>query len=168
MENAPIRSFTELIAWQKARVVRKAIRVLVKDWPPEEKFKLVDQIIRSSRGPCSHLAEGFGRFYEKENVRFCRIALGSLYETQDHLSAAFDEGYISSTTIKAHWSMVEESIRVTKGYVRYLKRFEQRNNVSEPVTPYGTDQDIFGPVPDDLLLEDEEGMEPDDGLTTDN
>lgn len=168
MENAPIRSFTELIAWQKARVVRKAIRVLVKDWPPEEKFKLVDQIIRSSRGPCSHLAEGFGRFYEKENVRFCRIALGSLFETQDHLSAAFDEGYITSATVKAHWLMVEESIRVTKGYVRYLRRFEQSNQVSEPAAPYGTEQDIFGPVPDDLFFDDEEEVGSDDGLTTDN
>ncbi|MGV3638617.1 MAG: four helix bundle protein [Flavobacteriales bacterium] len=157
-----------MIAWQKARVVRKAIRALVADWPPEEKFKLVDQIIRSSRGPCSNLAEGFGRFYKKENIRFCRIALGSMYETQDHLSAAFDEGYISSGAVKFHCSLVDESIRVTKGYVRYLKRFEQRSDVSEPAMPYGSDQDIFGPVPDDLLLDDEGLVGSEEGLTTDN
>jgi four helix bundle protein len=88
MQQTPVRSFTELVAWQQARVVRKAIRVLVKDWPPEEKFRLVDQIIRTSRGPCANIAEGFGRFHEKDNARFCRMAKSSLYETMDHLTAA--------------------------------------------------------------------------------
>ncbi len=151
MKEVPIRSFTELIAWRKARSVRSAIRELVKEWPEGEKRRLTDQIIRSSRGPCSHIAEGFGRFYDKENARFCRIAIGSLYETQDHLSAAFDEGYIDVRVLKEHWSPIDEAIRVIKGYIRYLKRFDGgTGRVSEPAAPYGTNDDIFGP--DDLLM----------------
>lgn len=155
MEAAPIRSFTQLIAWQKARMVRKAISALVKGWPVEERYKLTDQIIRSSRGPCSHIAEGFGRFYEKENVRFCRIAIGSLFETQDHLSAAYDEGYLDRTVLNEHWGMVEESIRVINGYIRYLKRFERSGHVAEPAAPYGKDEDIFGPEQADHFNDDE-------------
>lgn len=155
MESAPIRSFTQLTAWQKARVVRKAIVALVKEWPAEEKYRLTDQIIRSSRGPCSHIAEGFGRFYEKENVRFCRIAIGSLFETQDHLSAAYDEGYLDRPVLNVHWSMVEESIRVINGYIRYLKRFERGAHVAEPAASYGNDEDIFAPAKVDLLYVDD-------------
>ncbi|MBK9075720.1 MAG: four helix bundle protein [Flavobacteriales bacterium] len=81
---ARITHFRDLQCWQKCREVRQRVRILVKRWPGEEKFRLTDQIIRSSRGPTSHIAEGYGRFYEKENIRFCRIARGSLYETQDH------------------------------------------------------------------------------------
>ena len=147
MQQVPIRSFTQLIAWQKAREVRMMVRALVKGWPVEEKYRLTDQIIRSSRGPCSHIAEGFGRFYEKENIRFCRIAMGSLPETQDHLSAAYDEGYIDGTMLKRNWAMVEGSIRVINGYIRYLKRFNEAGHVAEPAVPYGGNEDIFGADP---------------------
>ena len=151
MESTPIRSFTELNAWQKARVVRRAIIVLVKNWPSEEKYRLTDQIIRSSRGPCSHLAEGFGRFYEKENTRYCRIARGSLYETLDHLSGAYDEGYIDKPALKYHWTLVEEAIRVLNGYIRYLRKFGSPTNaVAEPNASYGENIPIFGASPDDL------------------
>lgn len=150
MNEAPIRSFTELEAWKKARAVRQTIRVLVRTWPAEEKFRLVDQIVRASRGPCSNIAEGFGRFNEKDNARFCRMAAGSLFEVQDHLSAAFDEEYIDASALRQHWAIVDEALRVLNGYIRYLKRFERGAGVQEPAASYGTQPDIFGPVPVDV------------------
>jgi four helix bundle protein len=111
MENSSLRSFTKLVAWQKCRILRKAISKLARQFPPEEKFRLTDQIIRSSRGPCANIAEGYGRFHEKDNARFCRMARGSLYETMDHLSLAFDEEFISKEELKAYWAMAEEAVR---------------------------------------------------------
>lgn len=145
-----LTSFTELVAWQKAREVRRAISKLARRWPSEEKFRLVDQIIRSSRGPCSNIAEGYGRFHEKDNARFGRMARGSLYETLDHLSAAFDEEYIDAATLKSHWVLVEEAIRVTNGYIRYLEGMGATDGAAEPVPAYGADVPIFGPMPSDL------------------
>ena len=78
MENSSLHSFTELVAWQKCRVLRKAVSKLARQFPPEEKFRLTDQIIRSSRGPCANIAEGYGRYYEKDNARFCRIVCNRL------------------------------------------------------------------------------------------
>jgi|GEM_PF-387841 len=150
MQSTPIRSFTELNAWRKSREVRKAISALVKAWPAEEKYRLTDQIIRSSRGPCSNIAEGFGRFHEKDNARFCRMAKGSLSETMDHLSAAFDEGYIDKTSLKEHWTLLEETIRVLNGYIRYLRKFEPPDGVAEPQQAYGEEIPIFVAPPTDL------------------
>ncbi|MCC6910617.1 MAG: four helix bundle protein [Flavobacteriales bacterium] len=158
MPQPPIRSFTELLAWQKAREVRKAISVLVKGWPAEEKFRLADQVIRSSRGPCANIAEGFGRFHEKDNARFCRMAKSSMYETMDHLTAAFDEGYMDRDAIKSHWALIEESIKVINGYGRYLNGLSGNDRVADPPAIYG-EQDIFGPPPNDLKTEDD--LEPD-------
>lgn len=56
-------TFEELEAWRAARELRKAISKMVKKFPPEEKFRLTDQIIRSSRSVAANIAEGFGRFY---------------------------------------------------------------------------------------------------------
>lgn len=117
----------------------------------EEKFRLTDQIIRSSRGPCSNISEGYGRFHEKDNARFCRMARGSLFETQDHLSVAFDEQYISKKNLNEHWTMAEEAIRVGNGYLRYLKKFDSPGNTaSDPQEPYGTEEDIYTDPPNDF------------------
>ena len=143
MEDSSLRSFTELKALQKSREVRKAISKLVKRFHADEKFRLTDQIVRSSRGACANVSEGYGRFHEKDNPRFCRMARGSLYETMDHLSLAFDEGFISKEELKAHWAMVEEAIRVMNGYLRYLSKVgSPTNTAAEPQELYGTDADI--------------------------
>jgi four helix bundle protein len=83
-------SFTELEVWKQARVIRRYISELVKSFPTEEKYRLTDQIIRSSRSIGNNLAEGHGRFHYQDNIRFCIMALGST-ETLDHLLIAFDE-----------------------------------------------------------------------------
>ena len=151
METRSLRSFTELKAWQKSREVRKAISKLVKYFPAEEKFRLTDQIVRSSRGPCANIAEGYGRFHEKDNARFCRMARSSLYETMDHLSLAFDEEFISKEELKLHWALVDEAIRIVNGYLRYLSKFESPNNTaSEPQEAYGTEEDVYTDPPEDL------------------
>ncbi|MEO7082453.1 MAG: four helix bundle protein [Flavobacteriales bacterium] len=151
MNSTSLRSFTELKAWQKSRVVRKAISQLVKGFPTEEKYRLSDQIIRSCRGSCSNIAEGYGRFHEKDNARFCRMARGSHYETMDHLSVAYDEEYISKEDLKTHWAMADEAIRVVNGYLRYLTKFDSTgNSASDPQEFYGTEEDIYTDSPEDI------------------
>ncbi len=136
---ASIKHFRDLRAWQQCRLVRQRMRLLVKSWPSEEKFRLTDQIIRSSRGPTSHIAEGYGRFHEKDNARFCRIARGSLYETQDHLITACDEGLIEEAVMNEHVEMIEGAIRTVNAYINYLNSISGGNNgmVSDPGVIYG-------------------------------
>lgn len=146
-----IRSFTELQAWQKSRVVRKAISQLVKDFPAEEKYRLTDQIIRSSRGACAAIAEGYGRFHGRDNARFGRMAKGSLTETMDHLTVAYDEAFISRDVLKSHWAMVEDALRVLNGYINYLLKIESAGNkVADPAGAYGEEHDIYVDPPLDL------------------
>jgi four helix bundle protein len=143
---ASIKHFRDLRAWQQCRVVRQRIRLLVKGWPAEEKFRLTDQIIRSSRGPTSHIAEGYGRFHEKDNARFCRIARGSLYETQDHLITAHDEGLIDGTALNEYDDLIEGTIRTVNAYIKYLTSMSGGGQVvSEPVAIYGAHQALEEP-----------------------
>jgi four helix bundle protein len=90
-------SFEDMEVWKSARVFRNLVSELVKKFPNEEKFRLTDQIIRSSRSVTSNIAEGFGRFHHQENIQFCRQARGSLVETLDHLICAYDEKFINKT-----------------------------------------------------------------------
>jgi len=93
---------TDLEVWKNARAFRNEISRLTKSFPSEEKYKLVDQIIRSSRSVSANIAEGHGRFHFQENIQFCRTARGSLLETFDHLTVALDEGYLNEKTFNVY------------------------------------------------------------------
>ena len=88
--------FEELELWKKARDFKNAIRKLVKQFPVEKKFRLTDQIIRSSRSINALVTEGHGRFTYPDQIHYCIQARGSLTETINHLINAFDEEYITN------------------------------------------------------------------------
>jgi four helix bundle protein len=104
------------------KLLRNWIRVLVKKFPFDEKYRLTDQIIRSSRSNGSNIAEGFGRYHFKDNSKFGRIARGSLFETLNHLIDAFDEEYIIGEELKYFREKVLHCIKVLNGYIAYLER----------------------------------------------
>ena len=113
-------TFEELEVWKQARELRKSISKMVKNFPSVEKYRLTNQIIRSSRSVASNIAEGFGRFHFQENVQFCRQARGSLSETLDHLICVLDEEYINENIYKRHREMISYCWRVLNGYIAYL------------------------------------------------
>ncbi|MGW8121858.1 four helix bundle protein [Roseivirga echinicomitans] len=120
-----IQNFTDLEVWKKARGMRKSISTLTQKFPSDEKFKLTDQIKRSSRSITANIAEGYGRFHYQENIQFCRVARGSLTETLDHLIVAFDEGYIDEQTLKEFESQLTEVKKILNGYIKYLAKAKQ-------------------------------------------
>ncbi len=115
-------SFEDLDCYKEARVLRKLIPNAVKTWPSGEKFRLVDQILRSSRSVTANIAEGFGRHHHKENTQFCRQSRGSLTETLEHLNTALDEGCVSDAGYKEMREQLEKSWRILNGYIAYLSK----------------------------------------------
>ena len=117
----------ELEFWKQAREFRKKIAILVKTFPKEEKFRLTDQIIRSSRSVTANIAEGHGRFYYQENIQYCRIARGSLVETLDYLIVAYDEGYITENQLIQLREDYKRLLKIANGYIAFLKKQKQKN-----------------------------------------
>ncbi len=115
------KSFEDLDVWKLSRDFRNEIFDLVKQFPNDEKFKLIDQIIRSSRSITANIAEGHGRFHYQENIQFCRQARGSLVETKDHLICAFDCKYIPEQTLLIFTQKHELILQKLNGYISYLK-----------------------------------------------
>lgn len=68
MSEKAYQSFTELEVWKKARILKNEIFELIKTFPLEEKYKLSDQIICSSRSINSNIAEGHGRYTYKDQL----------------------------------------------------------------------------------------------------
>ena len=116
-----MHSFEDLEVWKECRKFRIEISKLVKTFPPEEKFRLVDQLIRSSRSTAANIAEGHGRFHFQENIQFCRQARGSLNESLDHLITAFDEEYINESQLAGYREIFNRCLKLLNGYILFLK-----------------------------------------------
>ncbi|MFI5138757.1 MAG: four helix bundle protein [Sphingobacteriales bacterium] len=114
-------SFTDLEVWKQSRKIRIWISEASKKFPVEEKYRLTDQIVRSSRSIGNNIAEGHGRFHYQDNIRFCIIARGSLSETLDHLMIALDEKIISEEALLSFQTEYESCLRLLNGYIQYLK-----------------------------------------------
>lgn len=120
-ENAN-QSFKDLEVWKKARTLKIEIQSLCKRFPQDEKFRLTDQIIRSSRSINAALAEGHGRFTSKDQLHYCIIERGSLSETHIHLIDALDLQLISAEELKEFESKITEVGKILNGYITYLRK----------------------------------------------
>lgn len=106
------QSFTELEVWKKARVLKNKLKERADKFPHEEKYRLADQIIRSSRSINANISEGHGRFTYKDQLHFCIQARGSLSETHNHLIDALDCKYISQDQLNYYKLMIDETGRL--------------------------------------------------------
>jgi len=125
------QSFTDLNVWKEARGFQLFIFNLSKSFPPEEKYKLSDQIIRSSRSIAANIAEGHGRFHFQEQIQFCRQARGSLSEVLNHIYTAFDCNYISKEQVIEIENKSEALLKLVNGYIFYLKNQKQTQSTNK-------------------------------------
>jgi four helix bundle protein len=115
-------TFEDLEIWQLARELRREISALVKTFPPEEKYRLADQMIRASRSVTANIAEGYGRYHYQENIQYCRQSRGSLFEMIDHMTVALDEGYIAGDRFESLKERISIVIKKLNGYIHYLEK----------------------------------------------
>jgi four helix bundle protein len=84
----PIKSYKDLIVWQKAVELIKEIYKICKQLPAEEKFILVPQMIRAAISIAANIAEGWVRNHKVEFIRFLNISFGSATELETYLIVA--------------------------------------------------------------------------------
>ena len=122
MGERKIKSFEDLEVWQVCRDLRKTLTGLARKLPPEEKFRLSDQIIRAARSVTNNIAEGYGRYHFLENIQFCRQSRGSLYEIKDHLIICVEENYLTDDNFNKLKSDCERAVMLLNGFIRYLQK----------------------------------------------
>lgn len=127
------KSFADLDVYKECRKFRIMISAIVKQHFPEaEKFLLRPQILDASRSITANIAEGHGRYYYQDDIKFCRNARGSLEETLEHLITAFDEGYISQDLLKSSKFQYDTCLKLLNGYIRYLGDSKRGQNEAPP------------------------------------
>jgi four helix bundle protein len=93
----------------------------------KKKYRLTDQITRSSRSINALVTEGHGRFTYPDQIHYCIQARGSLTETINHLIDAFDEEYISQEILQLYKQKGKEVERLLNGYLVFLRKKRDEN-----------------------------------------
>jgi len=107
--------FQNLKVYHASVTFVKDIYTILKKFPSEEKFALNDQMRRAVVSIPSNIAEGMGRFSEKERVHFLEISYGSLMEIICQLEVALKLEYITDEERDVLLNQAKEIAKMLSG-----------------------------------------------------
>jgi four helix bundle protein len=125
-----IDRFEDLIAWQKARELTRAIYQVTQQGVFAKDFGLARQIQRAAVSIMSNIAEGFERRGRREFHQFLSTAKGSCAEVRSQLYVAFDIGYLGKSDFHKLLAQAEEVGRVVGGLRASIEKLRDERRSS--------------------------------------
>ena len=107
--------YRKLEVYHKSMELVTRVYHLTKTFPSSELYGLTNQIQRAVISIPSNIAEGMGRFSNKERIHFLEIANGSIMEVMCQLEASQLLGYISQQQFDELESFISETTKMLVG-----------------------------------------------------
>jgi four helix bundle protein len=123
-----VRSYQDLIVWQKAMELVTEIYRVSQKFPKEEVFGLTSQIRRAAVSIPSNIAEGRGKFSKGDFQYFLGHARGSLSEVETQILIAKNLDYLTSTEINHIMELSSEVGRLLNGLLASIKKSSPDNS----------------------------------------
>ena len=121
-------NYEELNVFKESHKFVLEIYKITETFPNEEKFRLVDQLIRASYSIPSNIAEGNSRNTTKDYINFLYNARGSANEIKYFLLLSKDLGYISVKRYLELKTKIEDIIKMLNGLINSLRgKLNERN-----------------------------------------
>jgi four helix bundle protein len=117
-----VERFEDLIAWQKARELTKAVYLSTQKGNFAKDFGLSGQIQRASVSIMSNIAEGFERNSRPDFHRFLVMAKASCAEVRSQLYVALDIGYIDDSEFQQLQAQAQQVARLVGGLRASIER----------------------------------------------
>jgi len=117
-EKMPTRSFSQLIAWQRAHQFVLQAYAFTSKFPKEEIYGLTSQFRRAAVSIAANIAEGYAKKGKADKVRMFNIAQGSLEECRYYLILARDLRFNEDSKLT---ELLEEVSRLLNSYSRSIK-----------------------------------------------
>jgi four helix bundle protein len=115
------KDFREIVAWRYARDLKIRVDVFLERPNVRSKYKLYDQLHDAVRSAPRNIAEGFGKFGNKEFARYARIAKGSEIEVLNHLLDLRDQRFISEDELMLSEHAARKALKAVVGLIRHLE-----------------------------------------------
>lgn len=121
-----IRTFEDLVVWQKAIAFVKEVYIATDEGALKRDFGLKDQMRRAAVSIPTNIAEGFERASRKEYLFFLNVAKGSSGESRSLLRVALDIGYLAPSTYD---SLLESALSISKSLFRQIESIKRAPHV---------------------------------------
>ncbi|MBV5286916.1 MAG: four helix bundle protein [Methyloversatilis discipulorum] len=110
-----VRSYRDLLVWQRAMDLALGIYALSRSFPDSERFAMVSQLRRAAVSVPSNIAEGHARSSTRDFLRFLSIASGSLAELETQLILAHRLDYLDQDRLDSTLVLAGETGRMIRG-----------------------------------------------------
>lgn len=118
-----MRDYKKLEVWKKAHeqymFVKKNIAC---KFPKEERFELASQLQRASLSIPLNIAEGCGRYTDKDFAHFLDTSLGSTNEVDYCCFAAFELKYITEEDYNIVNKLINEVRAMLINFIKFLRK----------------------------------------------
>ena len=123
-----IQSYQDLKVWQSSMDLVIESYKLTQKFPATERYGLVNQIRRSAVSIPSNIAEGHGRQYLGDYLRFLSIANGSLKEFETLMLIAIRLAYVSSISVESTLETADQVGRMLNVLRQRLRQSKRKNS----------------------------------------
>ena len=114
-----VKSYKELIAYQRSYELVKVIYSITRAFPKEEVYGMTSQMRRSAISIPSNIAEGYMRG-SKEYIQFLKVASGSCAELETQLSLSRDLGFCNDLELEKAHMLNTETMKLLTTYINKL------------------------------------------------
>jgi four helix bundle protein len=117
-----MKTYRDLIVWQKAMQMVTCIYQLTGDFPKNELYGLTSQIRRCAISIPSNIAEGYGRNSTDDYLRFLNISQASLYELQTQLEISANLNFLEKVDFEKIYEATREIERMLSSLIMKINR----------------------------------------------
>lgn len=118
---AKINRFEELDCWKEARKLVTEVFIICEQGKLRRDFDTKSQLKRASLSVMNNIAEGFGRYSNKEFIRFLEYSQSSALEVKSMLYILEDLEYADKENLNKIKMHLSNTLSLTLGFLRYLR-----------------------------------------------
>lgn len=117
-----VEKFEDLKCWQAARELVKVVFLASRTGELARDYGTKNQFKSAALSTMNNIAEGFGRFGDKDSIKFYDISQSSALEVKSMLYAFSDLGYLAADKIQEIMVKADGARNLTLAFIRYLRR----------------------------------------------
>lgn len=117
-----IDQFEDLECWKEARKLVSLVYKMTNEGAVSKDFDFKSQMRRASISVMNNIAEGFGRYSNKDFIRFLQYSSSSSAEVKSMGYLLQDLGYAVEKDCEELMKQTEKTRRMVLGLIKYLKQ----------------------------------------------
>ncbi len=133
MENTKLKSFKDLMVWQKAVDLAVLVYSITEKFPKSELYGITNQMRRSAVSISSNIAEGFKRNHQKEKLQFYNVAYASTSELESQIEVSRKLNFLDNQDYQRLSASVVEVGKMIDGLIKSQNRNFPKSHILNPI-----------------------------------